>query len=449
MTESISLPPHSAEAEQAVLGSLMIDRDAIAIVAESLKPEAFYLGVNSTIYRAMLALWQVRRPCDVVTLAALLDSRGKLDDVGGLAYLSSFLDITPTAAHLEHYANIVNEHARRRALIVAGSEMVQLGYRKGPEPDYDQVVVDARSSISGFDPLDKPAGDQIGSLVEELRDLTFRRWDNQIHDEVFRTRIDQLDAMTDGGMRRRELWIYAARPSMGKSSLMLHTARHQRAVIFSLEMPRDRILNRMIAAEAGVPYAVATTIVGDVRQRDRWIEASEKIEKLPIMLIDSPGMTTAKIESITARAVAEQGVDVIYIDHLNYLFDQFRYSNEQEKTGELVRRCKHIADAQNVTVVLLSQLNREAETRTGCMPHMADLRSSGRIEEDADFVGLLYRRLYYVGRGMLDGKPELDWVPNTQLQKVQFMVAKNRNGDTGTALLGWEAPSMKFHEAAA
>src|SRR4029450_10833764 len=300
--------------------------------------------------------------------------------------------------------------------------------------------------IAAFDALDQPGDDAVDVLINDLRDSTFRRWSGDLVDETVRTGIDQIDDMTGGGMRRRQLWVIAARPSMGKSALMLHMARRARSLIFSLEMPSEQILNRLIAAEAGVPYSVAYQRVGDVLQRDRWLEASEKLEKLPIMLVDSPGMTTAKIQAITSRAIAERGVNAVYIDHLNYLSDQFRYSNEQEKTGELVRRCKQIANVCDVPVLLVSQLNREAENRSDCKPHMSDLRSSGRIEEDADFVGLLYRRLYYVGRGMLDDKPDLDWVKDTQLQKVQLMVAKNRKGDTGTAWLGGGRRCMKFYE---
>jgi replicative DNA helicase len=250
-------------------------------------------------------------------------------------------------------------------------------------------------------------------------------------------------------MRRRELWVIAARPSMGKSALMLHMARRTRALIFSLEMPAEQVLNRMICAEAGVPYGVAYQQIGDLDQRDRWLAASERLERMTGMIVDKPGMTTAKMQAIASRAIAEHGINAVYIDHLNYVSDQFRFGNEQEKTGELVRRCKQLANVCDVPVVLISQLNREAESREGCMPRMSDLRSSGRIEEDADFVGLLYRRLYYVNRGMIDAKPELDWVTASNRQKVQLMVTKNRNGETGTAWLGWDASAMSFHETRA
>jgi replicative DNA helicase len=449
VTDREPLPPHDSDAEQALLGSLLIDRDAIAGVVESLKPEAFFLSANATIYRAMLGLWAVRRPCDLVTLSALLASRGKLDEVGGAAYLSALMASVPTAVHLHHYADIVNEHARRRALIDAGSMMVATGYAKVAEPDYDRMMVDARSSISAFDPLDRPADEQVDALIDNLRQTTFKRWSGDYVDDTTPSGIEQIDRLTGGGMRRRELWVIAARPSMGKSALMLHMARRTRALIFSLEMPTEQVLNRMICAEAGVPYQVAYQQVGDLDQRNRWLAASERLEKLTGMIVDKPGMTTARIEAITSRAIAEHGINAVYIDHLNYLNDQFRYSNEQEKTGELVRRCKQIANVCDVPVVLISQLNREAESREGCMPRMSDLRSSGRIEEDADFVGLLYRRLYYVNKGMIDAKVDLDWVTASNWQKVQLMVAKNRNGETGTAWLGWEAASMRFHEVAA
>lgn len=444
MNDSEKLPPHNLETEQAVLGSLLIDRDAIALVADRLKPEAFYFAPNATIYRAMLALWNVRRPCDFVILTDLLGSRGKLDEVGGVAYISSLLSVTPTSVHVEHYANSVNEYARRRALIDAGAEMVRVGYADGPEPDYDGVWASSRARIVEHDPGDKPLDTRVDALVEELRETAFRRWDGEVDDRIL-TGVNDVDRMT-GGMGKRELWIVAARPSMGKSALMIHMARRSRALIFSLEMPRTQILNRMVSAEAGVPYAVATSVVGDMSQREKWLAASERVAQMPMMIVDSPGMTTAKVQAISARAIAEQGINAVYIDHLNYLSDSFRSSNEQEKTGELVRRCKHLADALDVPVMLLSQLNRESENRNGCMPYLSDLRSSGRIEEDAHFVGLLYRRHYYSERGMIEVKPDLDWVPQTDWQQVQLIVAKNRNGETGTAFLGWEAKAMRFHE---
>jgi replicative DNA helicase len=277
-----------------------------------------------------------------------------------------------------------------------------------------------------------------------VQETAIRRWSGDLDDRI-PTGISEIDQMT-GGMGRRELWIIAARPSMGKSALMLHMAKNMRSLIFSLEMPVNQILNRMVAAEAGVPYSVATSQVGDVKQREAWLAASERVGRLPMMFNDSPGMTTARIQGIASRAIAENGVNAIFIDHLNYISDHFKSTNEQEKTGEVVRRCKHLADMLDVPVVLLSQLNREAESRQGCMPYMSDLRSSGRIEEDAHFVGLLYRRAYYSERSMVDPKPELDFVHATNWQNVQLIVAKNRNGETGTAFLGWEAKSMRFHD---
>lgn len=438
-----TLPPHNLEAEEALLGSLLIDRDAIAAVADDLTPEAFFHHPNGRIYKAMLWLWQQRRPCDPVTLMDALEQYRVLDQVGGRAYVARLMESAPTAVHAPHYAAIVNGYAARRAGIDACSDVVKRAY--AGDVDWDEAAVEIRRSPEPFTAQStNPA--PLAERVDAFVDLTLRRWDGEIVESVVTTGIESLDRMLSGGMRAQELMVIGARPSMGKTALMLHMARRTRSLVFSLEMPERQVLNRLISAEAGVGFDVAMQHVGDAEHRDRWLKASERVASWPVTIVDTPGMTTARIEAMVERQMGTQPVDAVYIDHLGYLADQFRYTNEQEKTGELIRRCKLLARRCSVPVVVLSQLNRDVESRQSCVPYMSDIRSSGRVEEDADVVGLLFRRRYYVEKGMVSEKPEEDWITATDWERVVINVAKNRNGPVGSVEMGWEAAAMRFHD---
>lgn len=442
------LPPHDAEAEAAVLGSVLKDPDAIALLDRVLIPEAFYLSANRTIFEAMLGLFAARRPAEETILAGLLNSRGRLDEVGGLGYLRDLQSAATTPYYVEHYADVVNEKARRRALIDAAAELVRAGYDGNQEPDHDAIVQAARIQLAKFggsaDGLLSPK-----EMIELLREKTLRRWAGENVDDATPTGVISLDGMTGGGMQRSQLWVVAGRTSMGKSAFALHMARTRvPSIFFSIEMPAGMALNRMICAEARVPYAVNSSVIGDVNQRNAWLNAAERLEHWPVHIVDSEHATTLRqIESITEQIRESSDIRVIYIDHLTELTDQFRTASEHEKVGELAARCKRLAQRLDITVVLLSQLNREAEGRNGCVPHLSDLRSSGRIEEVADVVALIYRRMYYSAKGMVDTNPKLDFFGETGFENVQVIVAKNRNGETGTLNLGWDPKPMRFLES--
>jgi replicative DNA helicase len=262
--------------------------------------------------------------------------------------------------------------------------------------------------------------------------------------------VKDLDRMLSGGLRGGELLILAARPSIGKTALMLHMARRTHSVVFSLEMPKKAILNRLTSTHAGVSYDVAMNpnVIGDATRRDhlrdRWLTASEEVATWPLVILDGPH-TTAQITATVDRLRQERPVDAVYVDHLGWLNDQFRYSSQYERASELSRRVKRVALSTGLPVVALSQLNRDVESNPGCVPFLSNLRDSGKVEEDADAVILLYRRFYYVQKGMVKPGPE-DYITGKDWERVSLSIAKNRNGETGSIDLGWEPFGMRYHE---
>lgn len=439
------LPPHNLEAEQAVLGSMLIDPDAIATVADWLKPESFFHGPNGTIYHAMTALWSVRKPTTVVTLCDLLRVRGKLDDVGGAAYVSSLIAAVDSPFYVAHHAEIVQRCARQRATIEAACRIVATAHVDDlPADDAGLLIRQAVEPFGG-------ANDQRPTHAEAtdaLRSTVLERWAGRLQETVVSTGIAHLDQLLGGGLRGGELSIWAARPSIGKSGLMLAVARLHRSLVFSLEMPRDVSLNRLISSQAGVSYDVAMRSVGDIEHRNAWLNASAEVESWPLTIVDDV-RTTVGIEAMVQRTKAERGVDVVFIDHLGWLSDRFAgKASEYEKMSFFSRRCKEIARHCDVPVVALSQLNREVEHRTGCLPYMSDLRESGKIEEDADHVILLYRRRYYSERNMGGLKPDLeDYIAGRPAwDRLNLNLVKNRNGAVGSVDVGWEGKTMRVHD---
>jgi replicative DNA helicase len=227
--------------------------------------------------------------------------------------------------------------------------------------------------------------------------------------------------------------------------LGIHTPTH----LVSLEMTEEEILNRVICNLARVPHAVAHDKLGDVRLREKWIDGAVAASKLGSTIADGPRQTTLKIESDLARLIAEQGIRMAVIDHLDWLADNIRVDSQEQRTAELVRRCKRMAKALNIPIVVLAQLNRNVEQRTGFVPYLSDFRNSGSIEQDADVALLLYRRRYYSERGMLQDDPQEDWITATNMHKAEIIVAKNRNGSVGTVRMGWQPDQMRFVEVAA
>lgn len=447
------LPPHNLEAEQSVLGSLLIDQDAVAQVCDRLIPEAFYIAANATLYRALLALWKARRPANVVILTELLERRGKLDEVGGAAYISHLLASTPTALYVNHYADIVLNCAKRRALIDSGTDLVRAAY--ADDLPIDDAVGMVRRSVEPFatEPITSDGG-LFADTMDGHRQRVEDRWHGRLDEHVVPTGIPSVDRLLLGGFRGGDLVFIGGRPGSGKTSWMLQLAQRaarltkKRSLIVELEMSPEALRDRAIAAEAGVPFRTAYDQVGDQAARERWLEASAALEWVPV---DIQRLTTTdRIAAYCESAMASEfPVGAVFIDHIDYLQDRIQTDSAERRTAELTRACKRIATGLNVPTVVLSQLNREVEAHAPFTPALKHFRQSGAIEQDADHAFLLYRRKYYVDKQMLEADSSRDYITASPLHRVELIVAKNRNGEVRTIELGWEPDSMTFREVMA
>ncbi|MFT4039319.1 MAG: replicative DNA helicase [Thermomicrobiales bacterium] len=380
------LPPHNMEAEQSVLGSLLIDRDAIIRVASFLRPEDFYLSANGLIYGAILDLYNRREPTDMITLSDELNRRGQYDQAGGLAYLSSLLSAVPTAVHVEYYARIVERTATLRRLIDAGTQVVDIGFREGI--DTEDALDAAEKAI--FDVSQRRQTKDFVSMGEVL-DKFFDQIDylQQHRGDVVgvATGYTDMDAMT-GGLQRSDLIILAARPSMGKTSLALGMAYgaavvHKRTVgIFSLEMSAEQLVQRILSMETGVDSHRLRLGQIDDGEWDRISRAFGRLSEAPIYVDDQSSSSIMDVRSKARRLQAEQGLDMIIIDYLQLMSGR-RTENRVQEISEISRGLKGLARELNVPVLALSQLSRAVESRADHRPMLSDLRESGCLTGDS------------------------------------------------------------------
>ncbi len=414
------LPPHNLEAEQSVLGSMLLDRDAIILIATSLKADDFYHPANGTVYQAVRELYERREPTDILTLSDELARRGQLDQIGGLPYLASLMDAVPTAVHVEYYAKIVERTSTMRRLIDAGASIVGMGFRN------DLEVEDAldRAERAVFDVAQRRATREFVQ-IQEVLDEIFEKLDTLQHDRGslvgVPTGFSELDKLT-GGFQRSDLIIIAARPSFGKSSFALgiaHAAsvKHGRTVgIFSLEMPADQVVQRILSIETTVD--IHKLRVGNISDKE-WGSLSRALGVIgmaPIYIDDSPVLSVMDIKSKSRRLQAEHGLDLVIVDYLQ-LMQGTRSDNRVQQIAEISRGLKGLARELNVPVIALSQLSRAIESRTGHRPMLSDLRESGSIEQDADIVIFIHREDKF--------DPDTD-----RKDKAEIILAKHRNGPT-------------------
>ena len=428
------LPPHNLEAEQSVLGSLLIDRDAIIKVAAFLKPEDFYQQANGSIYRAIVELYNRREPTDFITLSDELGRREKLDDVGGVAYLSALLNAVPTAVHVEYYGKIVERTATLRRLIDAGTQIVSIGYRDGV--DTEDALDSAERAI--FEVSQKRQTKDFVSIAEVL-DKFFDQIDylQQHRGDVVgvATGYADLDQLT-GGLQRSDLVILAARPSMGKTSLALGMAygaavSHGKTVgIFSLEMSAEQLVQRLLSMETGVDSHRLRLGQIDDGEWDRISRAFGRLAEAKIYVDDAAGQGIMDVRSKARRLQAEHGLDFVVIDYLQLMSGR-RSDNRVQEVSEISRGLKGLARELNVPVVALSQLSRAVETRADHRPMLSDLRESGSIEQDADIVMFIYREEKYEEDTEKKGIAEL-------------IIAKHRNGPVGSINLRFFDRTARF-----
>ncbi len=432
------LPPQSVEAEESVLGAILIDRDAIVEIAEFLRPEDFYRQANGTVYAAMVELFERREPVDIVTVAETLERAGQLETVGGRAYLSTLSNRTPTAVHAMHYARIVERKAVLRNLIAAAGKVASIGYEDGADvqsaidrAEQELFAVSQRRVDDGFSPLRlllHDAYDRLDYLHAHRGEIS-----------GIRTGFADLDALTTG-LQKSDLVVLAARPSVGKTSFALNIAEHaavrdgKSVGIFSLEMSKEQLVLRLLSSVANIDSQRLRS--GFLEEMDfaRIAPAMNALFEAPVYIDDTPNISTMELRTKARRLQAESGLDLIVVDYLQLMqaTTQSRDANRVQEVSEISRGLKALARELSVPVLALSQLSRQAEMRESREPRLSDLRESGAIEQDADLVIFLWRD---------KDKPE-DQDADGELVNVRL--AKHRNGPTGELQLWFRKRQTRF-----
>ena len=434
--------PHSREAEEGVLGGILIDNRALSIVVEQLQgAEDFYVEAHRTIYAAMLRLGERSQPIDMITLAEALKLGGELDAVGGSAYLASLIDATPTTANIGQHARIVREKAAVRSAIYVAREIAAEGM--GDHGDVEEYLDEAERKIF------EVARSRVTSPYVHLRPVVhdvFRSIEaaGQKEGKVtgVRTGFAGLDAMT-AGLQAGDLIVVAGRPSMGKTAICLNMAtyaalRDGRTVLFfSLEMGKEQLVRRMLCSEGRVDASrVRTGKLAD----DEWprlIEAAGELSEAPIYVDDTAAMSALEVRAKARRLMSERGLDLVIIDYLQLMRGRGRAAQEsrEREISDISRSLKALAKELKVPVVALSQLNRELEKRQNKRPMLSDLRESGAIEQDADLILFVYREEHY--------DPDTD-----KVGVAEVIVGKQRNGPTGTVELRFTSEYTRFDNLA-
>lgn len=428
------LPPHSLEAEESVLGALLLDRDAIIKVAAALRPEDFYSAKHAAIYRAILDLYNQRQPADLLTVTAELERRGELDQVGGVAAVADLSSVVPTALHVEYYGKIVERTAVLRRVISAGARIVNIGYNE--RLDADQALDEAQKVIHD---VAQHRGSRDFVSIREVLETYFEKLDYiQSHrGEIvgIPTGYHELDELT-GGFQKSDLIVLAARPAFGKTALSLALAytaalAGNTVAIFNLEMPAEQLVQRLLAMETGIDSH--SLRVGRLNDDDweRISYAFGKLAEAPIYIDDTPSIGIMELRSKARRLQAERGLDFVQVDYLQLMRGTSRGENRVQEVSEISRGLKGLARELNVPVLALAQLSRAVETRQSHMPQLSDLRESGAIEQDADLVLFIHRE-------------DINEVESEKHGIVKLLLAKHRNGPQGSANLRFFKRTMRF-----
>ncbi|MBN1887043.1 MAG: replicative DNA helicase [Thermoflexales bacterium] len=431
------LPPHSLEAEEAVLGSILIDPTALDQAGAHLsQPGDFYLVKHGWIWDTMHTLHKRRDPIDFLTVCEELDRRGQLADAGDQAYLSHLIGSVPTAIHAEGYARIVADTARRRRLIQAAGDIVQLAYAE--DLDIDQVEADALRLLCTIQPGN---GKMLTArhVAGEVLDMVSTWAENPLKPGQVRglsTGFSAIDR-TLGGMARDTLIILAGRPGMGKSALAFNIAENvarqgKHVAVFSLEMSRRKVVARLACGRARVNWLRVQQGLTDGQDLTRLMAAIGELGELPLAISDATDLTTAQVRAEVARLHAKKPLSLVVLDHIGLLADQD--DNEVRRLGKITWALKRVAKDFGLPVLALAQLNRSVESRDNKRPKLGDLRESGKIEENADVVLMMYREKYY--------KPDAQDV-------VEIIARKNRDGEThANAHLRFVEEYARFYDVA-
>ena len=431
------IPPHDIEAEQAVIGSMLTDKDAVVDSIEVLKPDDFYRQDNKTIYEAITNLYNRAEPIDIITVKAELISLGKFEAVGGLEYLAVLPDKVPTTANVEKYIRIVEEKSILRKLIRTSNELIDLGYAE--TEDLDTIMDQAEKKIfeiaqgknqKGYTPLKEV-------LVETFAEIE-KLYNQKEPITGIPTGFSDLDYKT-AGLHNSDLILVAARPSMGKTAFVLNVAENVAikqgitTAIFSLEMSNVQLVNRMLSLESTVDADKLRKGRLDSSDWGKLVEGADSIAKSHLIIDDTPGISISELRSQCRKYKMENDLGLVIIDYLQLMSGNgsSRSESRQQEISDISRSLKALARELEVPVVTLSQLSRAVEQRPDHRPMLSDLRESGAIEQDADVVMFLYRDDYYNKDTEIKGVAEI-------------IIAKQRNGPIGTVKMAWIPEQTRF-----
>lgn len=430
------IPPNDVESEQAVIGSMLTDKEAVSAAIEVLKPEDFYREDNKAIYEAILSLYSKAEPIDIITVKDELIGNGKFETVGGLEYLAMLPDKVPLTTNIDQYIKIVEEKSILRNLIKASTDIINLGY--GQTEETDAIIDIAEKKI--FDIMQRK--NQKGySQIKDILIETFAEIEKLYNQKGYVTGVPtgfvDLDQIT-AGLHKSDLVLVAARPAMGKSAFALNIATYAAikantpTVIFNLEMSKEQLVNRILCCEAMVDSNKVRT--GKIEEAD-WVKLATALGPLseaPIYIDDTPGISIMEIRAKCRKLKLEKNIGLIVIDYLQLIQGTGKKgASREQEISEISRSLKILAKELDVPVIALSQLSRAAEQRQDHRPMLSDLRESGAIEQDADIVMFLYRDDYY----------------NQDTEKkniAEVILAKHRAGSTGTVELLWLGNYTKF-----
>ncbi len=431
------LPPQNLEAEQSVLGAILLDNASLAKAMEVLSEEDFYRTAHRRVYMGMLDLSEHGEVIDQITLTEHLKTKGELEAVGGAAYLAELVQIIPTAANIRYHCKIVREKALLRNLISTSTEVIARGYEGAIQAD-DLLDFAERSVFSLAQGKLGRSFTPLGHIIKESLDLVDRLSKRQERVTGIPTGFAKLDDLT-AGLQGSDLVVIAGRPSMGKTSLALGialhaaTKHHHRVGIFSLEMSKEQLVLRMLSSLASVDSHALRT--GRLLKEDWWrlAEAAGKLEQAPVFIDDTGALTVQQMRGKARRLKAESGLDLLVVDYLQLMQGRSDAESRQQEISDISRSLKALAKELNVPVVALSQLSRAVENRKPPIPMLADLRESGAIEQDADVVIFIYRDEVYNSESEEKGMADI-------------MVKKHRNGPTGDVKLAFLDRFAKFGE---
>lgn len=431
-------PPQNIDAEASLIGSVLIDSDAITSIADIVKPSDFFDKKHQRIYGAIIQLYEKRKPIDVLTLTNQLQENGELSEIGGASYLTELANMVPTATNVEHYAEIVKSKSVRRGLIQTTQELVNLGYDEA-KPIQD-IIEEAETKL--FKVSQRHVSQDITSL-ESILSESFERLD-ELHKDSGKIRgistgfIDLDNVLA--GLQKSDLLILAARPSMGKSAFAMNIAHNvavseKKAVLFfSLEMSKEQLVDRLLADEAEIDaWKIRTGNLND-EDFEKLGQAMGTLSEAPMYIDDTPGISVMEMRTKARREAHQRELGLIIIDYLQLMSGGSRYAtsdNRVQEISEISRGLKAIARELNVPVIALSQLSRTVEQRHPQIPQLSDLRESGSIEQDADVVMFIYREEYY--------NPETD-----RQHIADILIKKHRNGPTGKIELFFNHEQVAF-----